>query len=103
MNTEKTLTHLRSILKGRIYICLKDESTCKQFLEQAETEGFRFGNNKPTESPMDNIIALEHNKQLSFVGFAGHMAVQCNGGSNYSLIIVDYDKYIAGAEIYVRL
>lgn len=103
MNTEKTLTHLRSILQGRVYIYLKDETTCRKFYEQAEAEDFKFGKNKPTESPIDNIIALEHNKQLSFVGFAGYMAVQCNGGSNRSLIIVDYDKYIAGAEIYVRL
>lgn len=90
-------------MQARVYIYLKDESTCKQFFEQAEAEGYMFDKKKPTDSPTDNIIALEHNKQLSYVGFAGHMAVQCNGGSNHSIVIVDYDKYIAGAEIYVRL
>lgn len=100
MNTEKTLTHLRNILQGRVYVYLKDKNTCIQFFEQAEKEGFRFGK-KPSENPTDNIIALEYNKQLSYVGFVGHMASQC--GSNHSRVIVDYEKYISGAEIFVRL
>ena len=97
-NKKRTLEELRRSLNGKVYIYLKDTETCKRFLRDAENEGYGFGNIKPTENSTDDIIALEHRKQLSYVGFVGRVAWQCNGGTNASgkFHRIDYDKYVNG-------
>lgn len=92
---ERTLTKLREF-DGRIYVYLDNEKICKRFLQEAENEGYRFGKIKPTQSGGSNIIALKKNKQLSYVGFVGHVEFQCNGGDGGNLIRVNYEKYING-------
>lgn len=89
---KRTIEELRNAIKGRIYIYCKDERIGKQFMQDAEKEGYRFGKIKPTENGWSNIIAVEHGLQLSFVGFVGHMNFQC--GSSKNLTRVDYEKYI---------
>lgn len=103
MKNIRTLTELRAGLKGRIYIYLDNDETCRKFLRKAEDEGYHFGGIKPTESGGSGIIALEKNKQLSFVGFVGHMAFQCNGGSNKGngFYRIDYRKFIGGDKDYM--
>lgn len=97
----RTIENLRNTIKGRIYIYCENEKIGKQFLQDAENEGYRFGRIRPTENSWANIIALEHKKQLSFVGFAGHMNFQCNGGSDGNLTRIDYKKYINGEESFL--
>ena len=79
--SERTLSALRNSFEGKVYIIIKGEELQKQFLNDAEHEGFHFGTIKPTGSSTDDVIALEPNKQLSYVGFAGRDAIQCNGGN----------------------
>lgn len=101
MKNTRTLTELRNSLKGRIYIYLENKDICKKFLQDAENEGYRFGKIKPTKSSGSNIIALEKNKKLSYVGFVGHIAFQCNGGSdNSDFYRIDYRKFINGDKDY---
>ena len=95
-NGERTLDALRDGIKGKIYIYLDNAKIGKQFLQDAEDEGYRFGNIKPTDNTWSNMIALRKRKQLSYVGFVGHVAFQC--GSNGDLTRVDYEKYINGSK-----
>lgn len=89
----RTIENLRNVISDKIYIYCDNEKIGKQFMRDAENEGYRFGKIKPTENGWSNIVALEQNKQLSYVGFCGHMAFQCNGGDNGGLTRIDYEKY----------
>ena len=96
----RTLDALRNTLTGKIYIYCKDKTTAKEFLAAAEKEGYRFGTFKPTDNKPDDFIALEDNKQLSYVGLVGRIAVQCSGSGNANLHIIDFAKYKGGEEDY---
>lgn len=87
-----------SRLEGKVYVYLADENIAKQFLQDAEFEGFRFRKIKPTDNGWSSIIAVGKNKQLSYVGFVGHMAFQYPSGVNGNFYRVDYKKYIDGDE-----
>ncbi|MCC8136067.1 MAG: hypothetical protein LIO40_05265 [Ruminococcus sp.] len=99
MKSVRTLTELRNGFTGKVYIYLDSDEICKNFLQDAENDGFRFGKNKPTESNGSDIIALERNKRLSYVGFAGRMAFQCN--DNNEVHKIDYRKFINGEKDYL--
>lgn len=91
-------------LKGRVYVYLADEETGKQFMQQAETEGFTFRDGvKPTERPYDSIIALNRDRTINYVGFVGHMAfgVKAKKMGNEKLLRVDYKRYAAGEKHYL--
>lgn len=90
-----------SKLNGKVYVYLEDEKIAKQFMQDAEAEGFRFGKIKPTENGISNIIAIEENKQLSYVGFVGHMAFQCPSGVEGNFYRIDYKKYINGDKDFI--
>lgn len=94
----RTIQNLRETISGTIYIYLDTEKIGKQFMQDAENEGYRFGKIKPTQNGWSNIIALENRKQLSYVGFAGHVNFQCNGGDDGGLTRIDYEKYVNGDE-----
>lgn len=98
---KRTLENLRNTINGQLYIYCDNEKIGKQFLQDAENEGYRFGKMKPTDNGWINIVALEKKKQLSFVGFCGHMNFQCNGGSNGGLTRVDYEKYVNGEKNFI--
>ena len=97
----RTIEDLRNTIKGKIYIYLGNEKIGKQFMQDAENEGYRFGKINPTENGWSNIIALEKRKQLSYVGFVGHMNFQCNGGSDGGLTRIDYEKYVNGCKNFI--
>ena len=101
--SERTLSALRNSFEGKVYIIIKGEELQKQFLNDAEHEGFHFGTIKPTGSSTDDVIALEPNKQLSYVGFAGRDAIQFNGGNNAEVQfhLIDYAKFMGGDEDYL--
>ena len=100
--SERTLAALRNSLDGKVYIIVKGNELRKQFVKDAKTEGFYFGTIKPTGSSTDDVIALEPNKQLSYVGFAGRDAIQCNGGNNAEgqFHLIDYAKFMGGDDEY---
>lgn len=99
---QRTLHNLRESLSGKIYLYLGDAETRKQFAEDANLEGYRFGETKPTVENVESIIALKGNCQLNYVGYVGTIDFQCNGGSNAKghFHRIDYAKYKRGDKDY---
>ena len=103
--SERTLEALRNGSKGKIHIYLRDEKTAVEFLTDAENEGYRFGKIKPTENHISDIIALEKNKQLSYVTFCGRVCFQSGGGRMKDEGLyhrIDYAGYKNGDEYSVE-
>lgn len=87
-----------SQMDGRVYVFFKREALCKQFLSQAEQEGFTFQDGaKPTERHTSDIIAVNNDFTINYVGSVGHVAF----GSNVKkigeekLMRINYEKFIS--------
>jgi len=93
----RTIVALRDTLKGDVWIFLDNAETCRKFYEQAEAEGFHFGDILPTQGENDDIIALHHDRQLAHTGFAGHMRFY-HGPNDTDFHRINYAKYIAGED-----
>ena len=92
----KTIKQL-SQMDGRVYVFFFFFSLCQQFLSQAEQEGFTFQDGaKPTERHTSDIIAVNNDYTINYVGSVGHVAYGSNvkriGEDN--LIRIDYEEYI---------
>lgn len=88
---------------GRVYVYLADTETGNKFMTQAESEGFTFADGiKPTERCYAEIMAVNRDITINFVGTNGRIAfgsgVKTVG--NEELIRVDFKKYSAGDEDY---
>ena len=80
----------------KVYVYCKDKETETRFLEDAQKEGFRFGDILPTASHPAQIIAIEGMDQLAHVGSVGHMAFQAGACTR-----IDYAKYIADEDDFI--
>lgn len=89
-----------SKLNGKVYVYLKDEMIARRFLQDAENEGFTFGDGeKPTARPGNNLYVVNRNWTISHVGWAGHMAFQsAKYVGEQELIRVDYERYLSEEE-----
>ena len=68
---------LLSAHTGRIYVYLATPEIGKQFLRDAENEGFMFCDGvKPTQREADSIFALNEDMTINYVGLIGHIAYQ---------------------------
>lgn len=98
----RTIRDLAGFKSCRVYVYLKDEQTGKAFLEQAETEGFTYcDGQKPTSREYSEIMAVNGDNTINFVGAVGRMAFGAAakiGGKK--LIRVDYAKYAADQDDY---
>ena len=97
----KTIRELAN-LNGRVYVFLADEVIGRQFLEQAEQEGFTFPDGvKPTQRHWSELMAVNHDGTINYVATNGRIAwssgAETVGGE--ALIRVDYRKYRAQDEI----
>lgn len=92
-----------SKLNGKVYVYLRDEVIARKFLQDAENEGFTFGDGeKPTARPGNNLYVVNRDWTISHVGWAGHMAFQsAKSIGEQELIRVDYEKYLLGEEEYL--
>lgn len=73
-----TIKQLVKQTKGRVYVYLANDYIGRQFLKDAEREGFTFRDGvKPTEREPDSIFALNRDMTINYVGFVGHMAYGC--------------------------
>ena len=92
-----------SKLNGKVYVYLRGEVIARRFLQDAENEGFTFGDGeKPTARLGNNLYVVNRDWTISHVGWAGHMAFQsakCVG--EQEIIRVDYEKYLLGEEEYL--
>ena len=84
--------------EGKVYIYCADRETGERFLKDAQGEGFLFSDGaKPTERHSSDIFALNGDRTINYVGFAGRVAFQCaNSVSGRRLVRVDYGKYLEG-------
>lgn len=95
----RNIGNLRDEVKGKLHFWMRTPEVCRQFFKEAEKEGSFFGQCFPTEKEVSDIIAVEPDGQLSYVGFVGRMAWQC-AGSLDNLTRVDYEKYVRGEADY---
>lgn len=95
-----SIKSLLSTHTGRIYIYLATDDIGKQFLQDAENEGFLFHDGvKPTQREADSIFAINDDMTINYVGFVGHVAYQAaNKIGNQPLIKIDYRDIINRAE-----
>ena len=95
-----SIKSLLSTYNGRIYVYLATEDVSKQFLQDAENEGFTFCDGvKPTERDADCIFAINNDMTINYVGFVGHMAYQvADKIGNQPLIKIDYREILKRAE-----
>ena len=57
-----------------VYIHTPSKALAKDFLKQAEKEGFLFSDGKrPTKKPLDDYYALHQDLTMNFIGFAGRL------------------------------
>ena len=88
---------LLSTYTGRIYVYLETEDVGKQFLQDAENEGFTFCDGiKPTARTPANIMAVNQDNTINYVGFVGHIAFQTASNiDNKPLVKIDYREIIS--------
>ncbi len=87
---------------GRVYVCLRSKNIASLFMKNAEAEGFTFGDGvKPTERETDDIMALNRDWTICYVGMAGRMAFRSAEMCRTSKIVrIDYGRYLSGAKDY---
>ena len=57
-----------------VYIHTPSKALAKDFLKQAEKEGFLFGDGKrPTKKPLDDYYALHQDLTMNYIGFVGRL------------------------------
>jgi len=83
----------------KIYFYLANEQIGKQFLADAESEGYLFGDGvKPTEREWDDIMALTEEGYLCYLGWAGRVKFHYNPTD---VIKVDYERYKRGDTYFI--
>ncbi len=74
----------------KVYILLKNDDVAEHFMRAAEAEGILFSDGvKPTQRKVDDIIALNSDGTICYVGYLGRMyrnSEQC--------ICIDYENMI---------
>ena len=92
-----------SKLNGEVYVYLRDEVIARRFLQDAENEGFTFGDGeKPTARLGNNLYVVNRDWMISHVGWADHMAFQsAKRIGEREMIRVDYERYLLGEENFV--
>ena len=92
----KTITEI-SQLDGRVYVHLATQELALQFLRQAEEEGFTFRDGaKPTSRGATEVMAVNADRTINYVGFAGHIAYQSGAKAvgQRRLIKVEFDPFM---------
>lgn len=94
------LQSLLSVHHGKIYIYLATEDIGRRFLLDAEQEGFTFSDGvKPTQRHTSDIMALNHDGTINYVGTIGHIAYQAASKiGDDELAKIDYRDILNGAE-----
>ena len=83
----------------KVYIYLRNSAAEYRFMYDAEREGITYGDGvKPTERPVDDIMALHNDGTICFLGWAGRMAYHY---SKDAVKRIDYEKYINGDAEYL--
>lgn len=97
------MSRIKSLLStndGRIYVYLYNNDTAAQFARDAENEGFTFCDGvKPTGRTVANIMAINRDMTINYVGFVGRVAFQtANRIGNEPLVKIDYRNVVKCSE-----
>lgn len=97
----RTITELTN-LSGAVYVYVPKRDIERKFLEDAEKEGFTFGNGfRPTTSPGNDLYRIMEDMTMCHVNFFGHAAHENkNIGSVEDCHYIDYARYVAGEDDY---
>ena len=93
----KTIRSL-SERNGRVYVYLANSAIGEKFIQQAEKEGFTFGDGvKPTKRCYAEIMAVNRDITINFVGANGRIAFGSGAKTigDEELIRIDFEKYIS--------
>ena len=88
---------------GKVYVYIASDEIGNQFMQQAESEGFTFSDGaKPTSRCYAEIMAVNDNYTINFVGTVGRMAFgsRAEKVGNQRLLRVNYEKYVNGESDY---
>ena len=95
-----------SEMEGRAYVYLANDEIGNKFMQMAEDEGFTFGDGvKPTERQYAEVMAVNHNATINYVGANGRMAFGSGAKTigDEVLIRIDFEKYIDGnSDFYLK-
>lgn len=85
------------------YVYCGSRNIAKLFLENAEREGFAFGDGVlPTEREPDDLFAIKEDFTISYTGWAGHVMLKnAHSEASGNIVRIDYGKYISGSGDYV--
>lgn len=90
-NENRTIESLLKNHDGLIYVRCSEYSVFKQFLNDAESEGFKIGDRRPTvENVPWDIMLVSEKGRLRYCGWTDHMAFQ----HSKIAVKIDYKKYI---------
>jgi len=99
----KTLKELINKDNSKVYVYLANKEIGNKFMQQAEDEGFTFNDGaKPTSRCYAEIMAVNSNYTINFVGNVGRIAFGSGTKtvSGQKLVRVDFEKYINGESDY---
>ena len=83
----------------KVYIVLRSKPIRYRFMADAALEGITYGDGiSATDREADDIMALQSDGTICFLGWAGHV---CYHHSEGSILRIDYEKYIKDAEDYI--
>ncbi len=89
----KTLRQLAESTEKRVIVHITDYETWCRFAEEAEREGYAFGDGvRLTDRDRDDFYAIGRDGTVNFIGAVGRIAVQC-GSENY--LCIDYREFAA--------
>lgn len=100
----KAIKNLTETNDGRVYVYLANDGVGNRFMRQAEAEGFTFADGeKPTGRDYAEIMAVNDDGTINYVGFAGRMAFGSGADTvgGRKLIRVDYAKYEEGEDDFI--
>lgn len=91
---------IKELINGekKVYIFLRTNAIRYRFMSDAEREGITYGDKvRPTERQVDDIMALNPDGTICFIGFIGRICYHAGGDA---IVRVDYERYIDGQEKY---
>ena len=93
------MSKIKSLLaknEGRIYVYLATESVANQFMVDVENEGFTFADGvKPTDRKPANIMAVNRDNTINYVGTIGRIAYQsADKIGDEPLVKIDYKELL---------
>lgn len=100
---QRSIKNLVNKNNRKVYVYLANDEIGNKFMQQAEDEGFTFNDGaKPTSRCYAEIMAVNDNYTINFVGSVGRIAFGSGAETvnGQKLLRVDFEKYANGNGVY---